>query len=150
MPTTDASKQEWLLAVDGAARGNPGPAGCGAVVYDENGAVIKELSCYLGHATNNVAEYEALLMGLQALVQLGGKKVRVQSDSELLVRQLNGQYRVKNEKLMPLYDKALTLLRQFDSYRILHVRREANKLADRLANKGIDDGVKNLPRAKVD
>ena len=136
------SQHEWLLAVDGAARGNPGDAGCGAAIYDDSGALVKELSRYLGHTTNNVAEYEALLMGLEALVQLGGKKIRVQSDSELMVRQLNGQYRVKNEKLQALHDKARALLRQFDSYRILHVRREANKLADRLANKGIDDAVK--------
>ena len=136
------SQHEWLLAVDGAARGNPGHAGCGAVIYDDSGALVKELSRYLGHTTNNVAEYEALLMGLEALAQLGGKNIRVQSDSELMVRQLNGQYRVKNEKLQALHDKARALLRQFDSYRILHVRREANKLADRLANKGIDDAVK--------
>jgi ribonuclease HI len=89
----------WLLMVDGAARGNPGTAGCGAAIYDETGAVVKKLSRYLGQATNNVAEYEGLLMGLEALIQLGRKRIVVQSDSQLLVRQLNGQYRVKDEKL---------------------------------------------------
>jgi ribonuclease HI len=89
------------------------------------GTVVKELSRHLGHATNNVAEYEALLMGLEALLQLGRKNIIiVQSDSELLVRQLNSQYRVKDEKLKVLFQRAMTLLRQFDSYRILHVRRE--------------------------
>jgi len=136
------SQKEWLLMVDGAARGNPGEAGCGAAIYDDTGAVVKELSRYLGHATNNVAEYEGLLLGLEALLELGRKKIVVQSDSQLLVRQLNGEYRVKDEKLKVLHQRALALLRQFDSYRILHVRREMNKLADRLANRGIDDATK--------
>jgi len=136
-------EKEWLLMVDGAARGNPGEAGCGAAICDETGAVVKELSRYIGHATNNVAEYEALLMGLEALVRMGGKKVRVQSDSQLLVRQLNGEYRVKDEKLKVLYQRAVNLLRRFDGYRILHVPRELNKLADRLANRGIDDAVRS-------
>jgi len=136
------SQKEWLLMVDGAARGNPGEAGCGAAIYDDTGAVVKELSRYLGHATNNVAEYEGLMLGLEALLELGRKKIVVQSDSQLLVRQLNGEYRVKDEKLKVLHQRALALLRQFDSYRILHVRREMNKLADRLANRGIDDPTK--------
>ena len=130
---------ERLLMVDGAARGNPGEAGCGAAICDESGAVVKELSRYLGRTTNNVAEYEGLLMGLDALIQLGRKQIRVQSDSQLLVRQLNGEYRVKDEKLKVLYQRAVALLRQFDSYRILHVYREMNKVADRLANRGIDE-----------
>jgi ribonuclease HI len=133
---------EWLLMVDGAARGNPGDAGCGAVIVDSNGTVVKELSRYLGHSTNNVAEYEGLLLGLEALLRLGKKRIRVQSDSQLLVRQLNGEYRVKDEKLKALFQKAMALLRQFDGYRILHVPRELNKLADRLANKGIDEASK--------
>ena len=138
-----AIEKEWLLMVDGAARGNPGEAGCGAAICDETGKVVKELSRYLGHATNNVAEYEALLMGLEALVRMGGKKIRVQSDSQLLVRQLNGEYRVKDEKLKVLSQRAASLLRRFDAYRILHVPRELNKLADRLANRGIDDAVRS-------
>jgi ribonuclease HI len=133
---------EWLLMVDGAARGNPGDAGCGAVILDRNGTVMKELSRYLGRATNNVAEYEGLLMGLEALLQLGKKRIRVQSDSQLLVRQLNGEYRVKDEKLKVLFHRAMSLLRQFETYRIVHVPRELNKLADRLANKGIDEANK--------
>jgi ribonuclease HI len=134
-------KESWLM-VDGAARGNPGEAGCGAVIRDENGTLVKELSRYLGQTTNNVAEYEALIMGLEALLKLGKRRIRIQSDSQLLVRQLNGEYRVKDEKLKPLFQKAIALLRQFESYRIVHVPREENKLADRLANKGIDDAFK--------
>ena len=134
------AEPEWLLMIDGAARGNPGPAGCGAAICDENGVVVRELSRYLGHATNNVAEYEALLMGLEVLIELKRKKIVVQSDSQLLVRQLNGQYRVKDEKLKVLHHRATGLLRQFAAYRIVHVRREFNKIADRLANRGIDDG----------
>ena len=134
-----SNQPEWLLMVDGAARGNPGHAGCGAVIFDEKGASVKELSRYLGRTTNNVAEYEGLLMGLDELIRLGCKRVLVQSDSQLLVRQLNGEYRVKDEKLKVLYQRVMTLLRQFDRYRILHVYREMNKIADRLANRGIDD-----------
>ena len=137
----EAPKQ-WLLMVDGAARGNPGEAGCGAVIADENGVVVKELSRYLGRTTNNVAEYEGLLMGLEALLKLGQKHIVVQSDSQLLVRQLNGEYRVRDEKLKVLFAQAMRLLHQFGSYRILHVRREMNKLADRLANRGIDHAIK--------
>ena len=132
---------EWLLMVDGAARGNPGDAGCGAAICDENGALVKELSRYLGRTTNNVAEYEGLLMGLDALIELGRRRIRVQSDSQLLVRQLTGEYRVKDEKLKVLYQRAQTLLRQFESWRIVHVYREMNKVADRLANRGIDDAM---------
>jgi ribonuclease HI len=136
------SEAEWLLMVDGAARGNPGHAGSGAAICDENGAVVKELSRYLGQTTNNVAEYEALLLGLEALIAMGKKRIRVQSDSELLVRQLNGQYRVRDPKLQERFGRVLSLLRHFDRYTIVHVRREANKLADKLANRGIDDALK--------
>jgi ribonuclease HI len=111
-------------------------------ILDENGTLVKELSRSLGRATNNVAEYQALLMGLEALLQLGRKRIRVQSDSQLLVRQLNGEYRVKDAKLKALFEKAVRLLREFERYRILYVPRESNKLADRLANKAIDDAIK--------
>ena len=127
--------------VDGAARGNPGKAGCGAVICDADGTVVKELSRYLGYATNNVAEYEGLLMGLEALLKMGRKKVVIQSDSQLMVRQLTGAYRVKDDKLKKLFARAAHLLGQFDSYRIVHVPRERNKLADRLANQGIDGAL---------
>ncbi len=130
---------EWCLMVDGASRGNPGEAGCGAVIYDEQGEILKELTSYLGSSTNNVAEYQGLLMGLEGVLKLGGRKLQIRSDSELLVRQLNGVYRVKDEKLKVLYRKALDLLGRLEAYRIIHVRREHNKLADRLANLAIDE-----------
>ncbi len=136
------AEKEWLMMVDGAARGNPGEAGSGAVIYDEHGAVVKELSRYLGRTTNNVAEYQGLLMGLEELIRMGKKRISVRSDSQLLVRQLNGQYRVKDEKLKPLFERAMMLLRRFDSFRIIHVPRELNKAADRLANQSIDDALK--------
>lgn len=135
------SHGEWLLMVDGAARGNPGEAGCGAVICDESGAVREELFRYLGKATNNVAEYEGLLMGLDAALRLGRTRLKVQSDSELLVRQLNGLYRVKDQKLKPLYLRAVGLLQRLEAYRIIHVRREHNQQADRLANQAIDTAL---------
>lgn len=128
--------------VDGAARGNPGEAGCGAVIYNETGAVVEEVFRYLGRATNNVAEYEALLVGLEGVLRLGGRRLRIQSDSELLVRQLTGQYRVRDEKLKKLYGKAVSLLGRLDAYRIIHVPREQNWMADRLANRAIDSALK--------
>jgi ribonuclease HI len=142
MAALPTSEKAWLLMVDGAARGNPGEAGCGAVIFDENGTTVKELSRYLGRATNNVAEYEALLMGLKAVLELGKKQICVQSDSELLVRQLNGEYRVKDEKLRVLFQKAVQLLSQFDDYRIVHVPRESNRRADHLANRGIHEALR--------
>jgi ribonuclease HI len=131
--------REWRLMVDGASRGNPGEAGSGAVIYDDAGRTVRELTRYLGRATNNVAEYEGLLMGLEEALKLGVTRLKVESDSELLVRQLNGVYRVKHEKLIPLHQRARDLLRRFDSHRIIHVRRELNKVADRLANQAIDE-----------
>ncbi len=125
--------------VDGASRGNPGQAGCGAVIYDENGAVIDELFTYLGTTTNNVAEYQGLLMGLKAAIKRGAKRLKIQSDSELLVRQLNGVYRVKNENLKLLHQEAVELLGRFDAFGVTHVRREFNRVADRLANRAIDE-----------
>lgn len=124
--------------VDGAARGNPGEAGCGAVIFDENGGALGELHRYLGRTTNNVAEYEGLLLGLERVLHLGGKRLRIESDSQLLVRQLNGLYRVKNEKLKTLHQRASGLLRRLEAWRIIHIPRENNRLADRLANRAID------------
>jgi ribonuclease HI len=135
----DAPAGEWLLMVDGASRGNPGEAGSGAVIFDPEGETVRELSRYLGKATNNVAEYAGLLMGLEEALKLGITRLRVESDSELLVRQLNGIYRVKEPRLIELHSKARELLRRFEAYRIMHVRREQNRIADRLANQGIDD-----------
>ncbi len=129
-----------MLWTDGAARGNPGPAGAGVMLKTEAGEVLAAEGQFLGHTTNNVAEYKALLLGLERALALGVKRLEVRADSELLIKQLKGEYRVKNAGLRPLYEQALTLLRRFEDARLEHVRREHNVEADRLANEGIDRG----------
>ncbi len=126
------------LYTDGAARGNPGPAGAGMVVCDENDAVIDESFRYLGEATNNVAEYEALIGGLELCRKYHPCRLHVHMDSELVVRQLSGMYRVKNETLACLYRKAMELLKIFGTPAITHIPREKNARADKLANRAID------------
>ena len=126
------------LYTDGAARGNPGPAGAGIVVLGGDGTVIDESFRYLGAATNNVAEYEALISGLELCRKYHPCKIRVHMDSELVVRQLQGVYRVKNETLAGLYQKAIELLNTFESHTLTHIPREKNAMADKLANKAID------------
>jgi len=128
----------WSLYCDGACRGNPGPAGAGVVLVDPHGEVAGRNLEYLGQTTNNVAEYRALLLGLKMAQNLGIKKLQVFSDSELLVRQLNGSYRVKKPHLLTLWQQAQRELRQFKTVEIAHVPRELNHQADRLANQAID------------
>lgn len=130
----------FILQADGAARGNPGPAGAGAVLFDANGQVVFELRRTLGVATNNRAEYEALVMGLEEARRRGVPEIVVRLDSELLVRQLRGEYRVKNAALSPLAQRAIRLLSEFASARLEHVPRALNAHADRLANEAIDGG----------
>jgi len=128
----------WRLSCDGASRGNPGPAGAGAVLSNPLGEVAAQLARYLGETTNNVAEYQALILGLREAVRLGARKLQVFADSELLVRQLNGQYRVKAPHLLPLWRLAKNELQNFEAYTVSHVPRAENRLADELANQGID------------
>jgi len=128
----------WRLFCDGASRGNPGPAGAGAVLSNPRGEVAAQLARYLGETTNNVAEYQALILGLREAVRLGARKLQVFADSELLVRQLNGQYRVKSPHLLPLWRLAKIELQNFEAYTVSHVPRAENRLADELANQGID------------
>jgi len=128
----------WRLFCDGASRGNPGPAGAGAAIFNPLGEVAAQLARYLGETTNNVAEYQALLLGLREAVKLGVRKLQVFADSELLVRQLNGTYRVKAPHLLPLWRLAKNELQKFEAYTISHVPRAENSLADDLANQGID------------
>ena len=130
-------KKMLTLFVDGAARGNPGPAGIG-IRIEENGDLVQETSDYLGEATNNAAEYTALIRGLELVHEIGASGVDVISDSELVVRQMNGEYKVKNAGLRPLFDQAQELSSGFDAFTITHVRRSENADADRLANEGID------------
>jgi ribonuclease HI len=131
--------EEIKLFCDGASRGNPGPASAGAVLYDaQSGAVLAEISETLGLATNNVAEYHALLLALQEALSLGAKKVSIFADSQLLVRQINGQYKVKHPDMKKLCGQALELLAQFESWKANHVPREQNSAADKLANRALD------------
>jgi ribonuclease HI len=124
------------INIDGAARGNPGPAAFAYVIARDGQPVIEEAGC-LGSATNNVAEYTALVNALQRAAELGGKRLLIRSDSELLVKQMNGEYRVKNEQLRELYDQARQLLKHFDTVMLRHVPRSENSEADRLCNEAL-------------
>jgi ribonuclease HI len=133
-----SSAAELYIYTDGASRGNPGEAGAGVVIMDDGGAVVRELRKYLGHTTNNVAEYEAFILGLTEAVRLGASKIHMRNDSELLTRQISGEYRVKDQKLKRLHAKAKRILNKFDAYEIRSLRRENNRVADRLANEAIE------------
>ena len=130
-----------LIYTDGAARGNPGPAAAGWCFCDESGVVLKEGKRFLGELTNNQAEYQALLLALEEAKKTGIQAIRVYSDSELMVRQLKGEYKVKNEGLKPLYQKAVLTLRAFAQYSLTSIPREKNEIADRLANEAIDGAL---------
>jgi ribonuclease HI len=126
------------LFIDGASRGNPGLSGAG-IVITKGGKILEGLAQYLGERTNNQAEYEALIMGLERLKELRVRSVEVMSDSELLVNQVNGKYRVKNPELLKLYKRAKILIREFHEFSIKHISRRENREADRLANRAIDE-----------
>lgn len=126
------------LFADGAARGNPGPAGSGALLLDEDGKVLAELSLALGDATNNVAEYRALILGLEEARRRGIDRIDVRMDSQLVVRQMQGLYKIKHPGLRPLALRAGALLAGFAERTIEHIPREENSRADRLANRAID------------
>ena len=130
------------IGVDGASKGNPGPAGIGVVIVDESGKVVKEISEYIGEATNNIAEYSALIRGLQEALEMGFTDVDIQTDSELMARQISGHYRVKNEGIIPLYESVLDLLGNFRTKSLKHVLRGQNQLADKLASKAASGGAK--------
>ncbi len=131
-------QQELDLYVDGASRGNPGKAGIGIVIKDREGRKVVEKGRYIGETTNNVAEYSALISGIQEVLRLGTKKVRIFSDSQLLVRQLKGEYKVRKAHLQRLHSRVSRLLQGLEGYDIIYIPREENKEADRLANKAID------------
>ena len=128
--------------IDGGARGNPGPAGYGVRIEDEHGTVIDEFNGFLGTSTNNVAEYNGLLAALRYAQEHGHRIVHIKSDSELLVKQMRGEYRVKNPGLQPLYNQARVMALGLDRIVYEHVRREQNKDADRLANLAMDEGTR--------
>jgi ribonuclease HI len=131
------SKAATQVHIDGAARGNPGPAAFAFVVARPGQPLIEESGCF-GKATNNVAEYTALIRALERLCELGERNLVISSDSELLVRQMNGDYRVKNKDLQRLHDRAQQLCRGFESVTIKHVARSQNSHADRLCNEALD------------
>ncbi len=127
-----------VVNVDGGARGNPGPAAVGAVAADADGNVLAERGAYIGETTNNVAEYRALLLGLELARELGAADVEVINDSELVAKQISGDYRVKHAGLKPLYLEAMEALRGFDRWQVRSVRRESNTRADALVNAALD------------
>lgn len=128
--------------IDGGARGNPGPAGYGVRIEDEQGSLLNEFHAYIGNSTNNVAEYNALLAALRYALEHRHRSVRIKSDSELLIKQMRGEYRVKHPGLQPLHQQARALAESLDRVVYEHVRREQNKDADRLANRAMDEGTK--------
>jgi len=132
------SSSRLTLYVDGASRGNPGPGAIGIVIEDNNAAPKVKISSYIGESTNNQAEYKALIMGLTEARALMAEHIDIKSDSELLVRQVKGNYKVRNANLKPLYDQVQQLLAGFKSFTITHISRRQNSLADSLANESLN------------
>jgi ribonuclease HI len=148
-PTSHAKTPEHYLIAhsDGGARGNPGPAGYGVVIQDEVGRKVAALSAYLGHQTNNFAEYQGLIAALEYAIEHGHKALKVVSDSELLVRQIKGVYKVKSATLQELHGRAKQLIAQLEWFSIDHALREHNREADELANQAMDKGTGRVARA---
>ena len=141
--TTPRSQTGWVIAhCDGGARGNPGPAGYGALLQDEAGAILAELSEFLGNRTNNYAEYSGLLGCLQWALDHGHRRLRVISDSELMVKQIQGKYKVNSPDLRPLWEEARHRIALLDRFEISHALRHKNKAADQLANDAMDRATK--------
>ena len=135
------SARRLVVHVDGGARGNPGPAAIAVLVADPEGELVEERSESIGRATNNVAEYRALLLGIERAQALGAREVELVGDSELIVRQVRGEYRVKDANLRGLHSRVRKALAAFDDWTIRHVRREANECADQLVNDELDGDV---------
>ena len=130
--------EKVVIFADGASRGNPGLAAIGATIKNEHGQLIASISKGIGITTNNQAEYRAIIAALEEAVRLGAKQADISLDSQLVVRQISGEYRVKNSALKPLYQQAKQLLSRFESFNIRHITRQQNKEADRLANLALD------------
>ena len=149
-PLRVKTPERYLLAhIDGGARGNPGPAGYGVLIQDESGNKVAALSQYLGHQTNNFAEYQGLIAALEYTVEHGSKALKAVSDSELLVRQIKGIYKVKNATLQELHARAKQLIAQLEWFSIDHTLREGNREADDLANRAMDKGTGRAARAPL-
>ncbi|MBA7616426.1 Bifunctional protein [subsurface metagenome] len=128
-----------IICADGAARGNPGPAAIGATIKDDKGNLIASISRRIGITTNNQAEYRAVITALEKAISLGARHVELNSDSELVVKQINGRYKVKNTALRPLYQKVVQLTGSLEGFKIAYIPREQNTEADNLANKALDN-----------
>jgi ribonuclease HI len=146
-PSNTVDENGIVAYCDGGSRGNPGPAGFGVYIQDSAGGVLAELSEFLGAHTNNFAEYSALLAALEFAITNGHRSLRVISDSELMVKQMKGQYRVNSPELRPLYDEAKRRVPKLEHFQIQHVLREKNRHADRLANLAMDRGMGRAPAA---
>ncbi len=131
--------------IDGGSRGNPGPAAYGVVIRDGGGKIVAQLKKYIGRMTNNVAEYYGLIAALDYAESHGVRTIRIESDSELLVKQMRGQYKVKSDDLRPLFERAQKMSKAFESFRIEHVYREQNREADALANEALDETENKAP-----
>jgi len=138
MVDSDLMQETFTLNFDGGSRGNPGPAGVGVVIYAADGVELLTLGRFIGRATNNAAEYRALITGLQEAKKLGARRLHIRGDSELIIKQMRGEYRVKNPALRPLWQEAQALVAQFESAAFEHNLRGKNALADRLANLAMD------------
>lgn len=138
-PKSASAAAAYRINIDGGSRGNPGPAAYGVLIRDANGGVIVKLKKYIGRFTNNVAEYYGLIAAMDYAQSHGVRAIRIESDSELLVKQMRGQYKVKSADLQPLYERAQKMSKAFDSFRIDHVYREQNREADALANEALDE-----------
>jgi ribonuclease HI len=147
---SSAPAAAYRVNIDGGSRGNPGPASYGVVIRDPRGEVIATLKKYIGRLTNNVAEYYGLIAALDYAQQHAIRSLRVESDSELLVRQMRGQYKVKSVELRPLFERARKMAQTFTSFKIDHVYREQNAEADALANEALDETSGAPPRTKMD
>jgi ribonuclease HI len=143
--TLNIKKEADLIVVnvDGASKGNPGESGIGVAIFDKDSNLINEACDYLGVATNNIAEYKALIFGIKLSIEYNAKRVLFKSDSELMVKQIKGEYKVKNAQLKLLFTEAQSLLKKLPNWKIMHVPREENKEADLLANKGVEMSIKN-------
>ena len=142
---SDIKKDADLIVVnvDGASKGNPGESGIGVAIFDKDLNLINEACDYLGVATNNVAEYKALILGIKLSTKYNAKRILFKADSELMVKQIKGEYRVKNAQLKLLFTEAQGLLKKLPNWKIMHVPREENKEADLLANKGVEMSIKS-------
>jgi ribonuclease HI len=138
-PLSDVRPERVRIYSDGAARGNPGPAGAGAVVTDTHGVTLARLGKFLGRQTNNHAEYMGLIIGLEAARERGAREVEIFADSQLLIRQLEGRYKMKSETLRPLFLEAQQLLKSFSRVKLMHIPREENGAADEMSNRAIDE-----------